>query len=438
IPLLTHMPYVVPFDTRASLFRALVSMDHAEIQSAASSSLFHGGYSRGISAKVRRSHMLEDGLVAYGKLHGADFKQDFYIQFYDDFGMREWGVDGGGLFKEFVVSIVREAFNPSNQVFWETADHLLYPNASSSARQSHSLNLYNFLGRLVGKSLYSNILIDAQFALFFLSKVLGHQSQFDDLKSLDKEIYDGLVSLKRYENDVESDFGLTFAVSSLVMNNPLNGNANQQPNTSSVVTIDLIPGGSDINVTRDNRFRYIELMCNHKLNVELSPQTRAFRQGLYEMIPQRWLRLFADPHELQMLISGKSAEIDVNDMEANTVYGNEYNRNHPVIEMFWNVVRNRLTSAERRKLVQFITSCERPPLMGFSELRPSIQIVPDHGVESANQAAAATVATAANTSRLPTASTCVNQLRLPVYTAEDVMYQKLRRAILSGAGFDLS
>ncbi|KAI8866955.1 HECT-domain-containing protein, partial [Ramicandelaber brevisporus] len=409
--LLTHMPYVVPFDTRASLFRALVSMDHAEIQSAASSSLFHGGYSRGISAKVRRSHMLEDGLVAYGKLHGADFKQDFYIQFYDDFGMREWGVDGGGLFKEFVVSIVREAFNPSNQVFWETADHLLYPNASSSARQSHSLNLYNFLGRLVGKSLYSNILIDAQFALFFLSKVLGHQSQFDDLKSLDKEIYDGLVSLKRYENDVESDFGLTFAVSSL------------QPNTSSVVTIDLIPGGSDINVTRDNRFRYIELMCNHKLNVELSPQTRAFRQGLYEMIPQRWLRLFADPHELQMLISGKSAEIDVNDMEANTVYGNEYNRNHPVIEMFWNVVRNRLTSAERRKLVQFITSCERPPLMGFSELRPSIQIVPDH---------------AANTSRLPTASTCVNQLRLPVYTAEDVMYQKLRRAILSGAGFDLS
>lgn len=40
--------------------------------------------------------------------------------------------------------------------------------------------------------------------------------------------------------------------------------------------------------------------------------------------------------------------------------------------------------------------------------------------------------------RLPTASTCMNLLKLPPYTSLEAMLDKLRYAITSGAGFDLS
>ncbi|KAG8831466.1 Ubiquitin-protein ligase E3C [Serendipita sp. 405] len=89
--------------------------------------------------------------------------------------------------------------------------------------------------------------------------------------------------------------------------------------------------------------------------------------------------------------------------------------------MFWRVVES-LDSQRRGKLLRFVTSCSRPPLLGFKELNPQFAIR-DAGID---------------TSRLPTASTCVNLLKLPLYQDEETMRKKLLHAINSGAGFDLS
>jgi len=43
-----------------------------------------------------------------------------------------------------------------------------------------------------------------------------------------------------------------------------------------------------------------------------------------------------------------------------------------------------------------------------------------------------------STARLPTASTCFNLLKLPCYKKKTVLRDKLRYAIKSGAGFELS
>lgn len=37
-------------------------------------------------------------------------------------------------------------------------------------------------------------------------------------------------------------------------------------------TSELIPGGRHVAVTNDNVFRYIELVANYKLNVEINAQ----------------------------------------------------------------------------------------------------------------------------------------------------------------------
>lgn len=41
-----------------------------------------------------------------------------------------------------------------------------------------------------------------------------------------------------------------------------------------------------------------------------------------------------------------------------------YSASHPVIQIFWEVVES-FTDDEKRKLLKFVTSCSRPPLLGF-------------------------------------------------------------------------
>lgn len=45
-------------------------------------------------------------------------------------------------------------------------------------------------------------------------------------------------------------------------------------------------------VTADNRIRYIHLFANHRLNVELHDQCRAFLNGFRDLIPAAWIRMF--------------------------------------------------------------------------------------------------------------------------------------------------
>ena len=43
-------------------------------------------------------------------------------------GLDEAGIDGGGLFREFLAELLRTGFDPNRGFFTTTADALLYPN----------------------------------------------------------------------------------------------------------------------------------------------------------------------------------------------------------------------------------------------------------------------------------------------------------------------
>lgn len=49
-----------------------------------------------------------------------------------------------------------------------------------------------------------------------------------------------------------------------------------------------------------------------------------------------------------------------------------YSAEHPVIKVFWRVVEG-FTDEEKRKLLKFVTSCSRPPLLGFKVPRLGAQ-----------------------------------------------------------------
>ncbi|TIA87455.1 hypothetical protein E3P99_03162 [Wallemia hederae] len=393
--ILNNIPFVIPFDSRVSIFRELIRYD--EIRNNVDS------FFDQVKADIRRDNVAEDGFNQLN-IPGSQLKGKVFIRFFDQWGNLEAGVDGGGLFKEFLTSLAKEVFDTDRGLWLSNEKRLLYPNPHSYAKEPSQLDWYRFLGKIIGKALYSGILLDVGFAEFFLAKWNGRHSHLDDLASLDPQLYDGLLYLKNYPGDPQ-DLALTFAAS--------------QEEFGVTRTIDLIPNGQNVAVTRDNKIQYIHLVSHHRLNTQIEPQCNAFFQGLSSIIDNKWLRMF-DQHELGVLIGGAESEIDLDDLKKHTVYNN-YSEADEVVLNFWSVVRS-FNQREKEQLLSFVTSCPRAPLLGFRELRPFFAI------SKASE----------DDSWLPTASTCVNLLKLPAYSSKEKLREKLLAAITSNSRFEMN
>ncbi|KAJ2894525.1 ubiquitin-protein ligase (E3) [Coemansia aciculifera] len=395
---------------------------------------------------MQRGSMDSTRAIASLSSRTSMFKRRMQIQFVDTYGMVEAGIDGGGVFKEFLTCLVHEAFDPRAGMFSSTDHNHLYPSPDAlhgdASNRLLTLDKFKFLGAVIGKALYEGVLVDAPFAQFFLGRFLGQLPGFNDLPTLDEDFYRGLVSLKNYplsdhagttatagassaddSGDDEDDeiyqvFGLDFTVTVSTLDD-------------TKTAVPLVTGGDKIKVTSRNRLLYLDLIAQFKLVKQISEPVNSFLSGLHTIIPPVWLSLlFASPLELSRLLCGDSGTIDVANWKQHTHYDGAYRAKtseHPTIVAFWNVVENELSEKQRRDLCRFATSCERPPLLGFAELNPRFCITSSSSDQNGE-----------HDYRLPSASTCVNLLKLPVYSSERILRAKLIAAIESGAGFDLS
>ncbi|TYJ56005.1 hypothetical protein B9479_003247 [Cryptococcus floricola] len=393
--LLNNLPMSIPFETRLQVFQMFIEADKTKIGID-----YHSRHQR-LPAKIRRDHVAQDGFDELASA-GPALKGRVDISFVDQHGITEAGIDGGGLYKEFLTILTKEVFDSNRGLWLVTNQNELYPNPHDFASESFNLSWYRFIGQMLGKAIYDGILVDATFAGFFLAKWLGRQSYLDDLASLDKSLYKGLIILK---NDPKpEDMALTFSMT--------------EEDFGVQKQVDLIPGGSDIPVTADNRHEYIQLVCKYKLDKQIAAQSKAFFLGLSDLIDAKWLRMF-DQQELQQLIGGEETPIDLKDLRAHCHVDGFPNDTTPTL--FWKVVGS-FTEEQKRDLLRFVTSCSRPPLLGFSQLYPAFAVKFN----------------GSDMDRLPTASACFNLLKLPGYTNEATLRSKLLQAITSGAGFDMS
>jgi ubiquitin-protein ligase E3 C len=461
LQILQNMPFFIPFDTRVKIFREFVRLDMTKRRGGADPEAWRfrimqrpdaGTHFGKHTAKIRRENEFEDAFEQFYPL-GAGLKEPIQITFMDQFGSQEAGIDGGGVTKEFLTSVTSRAFMPTDEIdmFIENDQHLLYPNPTAieelkaSLRQagfpenspefrqhiSDMLQRYEFLGRIIGKCLYEGILVDVNFAPFFLRKWAltggeghapnesGYRPTLNDLRDLDEGLYQGLHKLKVYSGDVE-DFSLNFTVTDTVV-----VDHSTSPKKTTAIDKELKPNGANLSVTNQNRLVYISYMARHRLQNQPYLQTSAFLRGLRQMVQPSWLSMF-NHSELQTLVSGTRTSIDVEDLRRNTIYGGTYvigtdGLEHPTVSFFWKVMKE-MSDEERRAVLKFVTSTPRAPLLGFGTLNPRFSIR-DGGSDQA---------------RLPSTSTCVNLLKLPMYRDEALLKRKLLQSVLSGAGFDLS
>ncbi|XP_046808494.1 uncharacterized protein LOC124420265 [Lucilia cuprina] len=97
-------------------------------------------------------------------------------------------------------------------------------------------------------------------------------------------------------------------------------------------------------------------------------------------------------------------------------------------------------------VANFVTSCSKPPLLGFAHLEPpfSIRCVEVGDDEDTGDTIGSvirgffTIRKKDPLNRLPTSSTCFNLLKLPNYQKKSTLRDKLRYAVTSNTGFELS
>mmetsp|Transcript_126 Transcript_126/g.244 ORF Transcript_126/g.244 Transcript_126/m.244 type:complete len:1264 (-) Transcript_126:22-3813(-) len=431
--ILTSIPQALPFDRRARLFSSLLVTDISKTQDETEAmrnmmwsmqrgeeGAEYGGSER---VKIRRDHLYEDSMDQLGKL-GRKLRKRVQVTFVSQHtGTAEAGIDGGGLFREFVDDLIKDAFSPEakrSDIGGSLVSESPLQTLSINTRiePSHlTLRHYQFLGRVLGKAVYESILVEPQFSLPFLNQLLGKHNTLDDLKNVDPEYYKHLSALRRMSIKEIDDLGITFELTTLAEE----GKGSR--------TVELISGGRNIPVTKDNAVRYAYLVAHRRLNVETSAQLNAFLKGFRDLIPASWVRLFS-PYELQKVISGDDTVkgIDVNGLKEVMLYSGGYNLSQPIMQWFWEVV-DEMTPKQQRQLLKFVTSCSRQPLLGFRALvpLPCVQQIrlPEHEKNS-------------DGAKLPTASTCMNLLKLPNYTSKQTLQTKLLISIEACAGFELS
>ena len=411
---LVSIPQCLSFERRVRLFHSLLQEDKARTQDesydmhATVMALMRGEdtgvpdeTAHRVNVEIRRDALYQDSMRQLNQL-GPHLKKKVKVSFISQHGTQEAGIDGGGVFKEFLDDLIKEAFTPPPSAGSESA--------SASSSSSHQLQLfavtpsletlmvnplyssdpqylphYEFLGRAVGKAVYESLLVEPQFCLPFLNTLLGKSNTLEDLKNFDPTYYHSLVQLIRMSRQDLETTGLTFEVN-------LPGQR---------VPVELVPHGAQKPVTKDNVIQYAHLVSHRLLNVQSARPIRAFLQGFRDLIPAPWVRLFSSAHELQKLISGNdddddetSAGFNVQALKANMAYSGGYHPSQPVMHMvrfsfapdmdaspfcrfsffcwtcvvvqFWEIVEE-MTSEQHRKFLKFMTSCSRQPLLGFGK-----------------------------------------------------------------------
>lgn len=123
---------------------------------------------------------MEDGYRQLAMLPSQALKGVIRVRFVNEQGLAEAGIDQDGVFKEFLEETIKKVFDPSLNLFKVTSENRLYPSPTSSMQDNH-LQLFEFVGRMLGKAVYE------------VSKIYNYETNIKVLYSIDTIISRALL-----------------------------------------------------------------------------------------------------------------------------------------------------------------------------------------------------------------------------------------------------
>jgi ubiquitin-protein ligase E3 A len=311
----------------------------------------------------------------------------------------EEGLDAGGVRKEFFTLITRQLFSPEFGMFVEQPDTrtLFFRPDSMEAPVNFEL-----IGSLIGLAVYNAVILDLHLPLALYRKLKKEPLSLRDLDDWQPALARGLRLLLDYRgDDVEDVFALTFSVT--------------VESWGETRTVDLVPGGASVPVTRANARDYVKAYLQWLLVDSVKTFFDAFERGFNAVVGGPALELFR-PEELAEAVRG-SPTLDFEALERGAQYELPYTSSNATVRNFWSVVHS-LTDEEKKKFLHFSTGTDRAPLRGLGSIQFVVSREPD-------------------SDRLPSSHTCFNQIVIPEYPTREKLEAKLRAAIQQSEGFGL-
>jgi len=344
---------------------------------------------------VRRDYLIEDTLYQLSKSN-INLRSPLKIDF-----IGEEGVDQGGLKKEFFMLIIRKIFDEKYHLFsYNSKTQLFWFNLNSNNKSK----IYELIGIIFGLAIYNSIILDIKFPLALYKKILKVEPSLEDLKEVDIELYKNLTYILDYdEEDLEDKLDTNFTV--LTENN------------GEKIVFPLIENGENIMINNENKKQYVELYIDWYFNKSIQDYYSDFEHGFNRVFDEDLLKILT-PEELELIICG-SSNLNFHELQKVCIYKDGYNEESLTIKYFWEVVSD-FDEEEKKKLLSFITGCDRAPINGLGNLVISITKIET------------------DINKLPSAHTCFNDLLLPDYKDKELLKKCLLISINFSEGFGLS
>ncbi|KAJ8598621.1 hypothetical protein CTAYLR_003046 [Chrysophaeum taylorii] len=355
--------------------------------------------------EVPRAHLFQTTLDLLSGLPDSEFSKELKVVF-----QGEEGVDEGGVKKEFFALLVPQLFDPVVGMFVELDTLFFNPLCDWYDVE------YELAGILVGLAAYNQVVLDVRLPRVAYKKLLAYleddddrtySATLDDLAEIDRDLAEGLRKLLEFTpaKDVEDVFCRSFVV-----------------DDGDGAILDLVPGGSEIAVTGDNRQRFVSSLLEFRLETSVDTQFQKFAKGFGRVMRTAMLPRIVEPEELALMVQG-DPELDFEALER-AAYYEGFDANHPLVREFWNLLHH-LDPLDKKKFLMFTTGSKSAPMGGLAALRP-----PAHTPFKIQRAGP-------DSDRLPTASVCFNTLLLPDYDPPSKLGPRLKLAITETEGFGL-
>ncbi|KAH3664285.1 hypothetical protein OGAPHI_004637 [Ogataea philodendri] len=346
--------------------------------------------------RVRRNYITTDSLRSI-KAHQADFKKLLRVEFVD-----EPGIDAGGLKKEWFLLLTKDLFNADKGLFSYDETSQFGWFAISSIDNDE---LYYLVGVVLGLAIYNSTILDLRLPKALYKKLMGQKVTLNDYIQLNPDVGHNFKRLMKLESvdDLELYFDVSYA-----------------DIFGEMHFAELVENGSQIKVTNDNKYEYVEKYVSFFLNDLVKAPFESFRNGFQHVIGGNALSLFT-PEEIELILIGedyRDQKIDSNILKSVTKY-NGFSNTDDVVTWFWEHFEDQ-TSADQRKILLFITGSDRLPATGLPSMTFKITKLVDKDL-----------------TRLPIAHTCFNELCLYNYPTREIFANKLHMAIYYSEGFGL-
>eukprot|EP01038_Epipyxis_sp_PR26KG_P004657 gene4657-6544_t len=267
------------------------------------------------------------------------------------------------------------------------------------------LEMYRFLGKLMGVSIRSKNYLALNFPSLIWKLLVNDNPLIEDLEGIDLSLVKSLGTIRNiHQTGVTAETFLDVLPCTFTTM------------TADNTIIDLITDGANVDVTFDSRHLYCDLVTQHRLH-EFDVQAQAVREGLATIIPISLLNLFTW-NELEIMVCGVP-EVDVSLLESTAEYSG-CKATDPHVQNFWKIMRE-FTNEERSALIKFTWGRSRLPLRA-SDFTQRFKLQAFHKSPA--------------DSYYPISHTCFFSLELPKYSSFEVMREKLRYAIFNCEAID--